>query len=294
MRKTEELSNIPQLEYYRETYKNSERWDGSSLSGKTIIVYCEQGFGDIIQFLRYIPILKQNAKKVYLHAPVPLHRLIEAQEWDVFLLNKEEPELPEHDVHVLTFDLPFLVQFFKDRPWTLERYLKAGTNEEVEGDFKIGICWEGGFSQSNRSCPLKNFEILSDKGSLFMLQPGVHRQDLIEGCEDLDLLGVEIHDFLDTAELINAMDIVVSIDTSVLHLAGALGKKTFGILAREHDARWRQKWYTSIRLLKQKEEGDWTHVFNKLKDLGKRKVRNAPRSGTDLTAETIKRLRGIA
>jgi len=297
MRKIEEL-NTPQLEYYRDTYKKSERWDDSvlpSIADKTIIVYCEQGFGDIIQFLRYIPTFKVlGAKKIYLHAPVQLHRLIEAQGWDVSVLDKHNPELPEHDIHALTFDLPFLLMSkqYKNRPWPVERYLKAGVNEEVEGDLRIGICWEGGHSQANRSCPLKNFKILPKKATLYMLQPGIQRQDLIEECEDFELLGVEINDFLDTADLINSMDIVASIDTSVLHLAGALGKKTFGLLAREHDARWNQKWYPSIRLLKQKEEGDWTPVFNKLKDLGKRKVRNAPKTGIDTTAETMKRLRG--
>lgn len=255
----------PKMEYYHEVYKNSTRWNGvDDLSNKRVIVYCEQGFGDIIQFSRYFPIIKQMCGELIIHCPKELHRLFS----DYTAIDKEEENLPEHDFHVLSMSLPFcLPQTDIKHP-----YLKVSESTDLSeyNDFiKIGIAWEGNPEHSNndeRSCPLVHFKKLqTDKTKLFMIQKEIHIPELIDGAEDLDLYGSEITDFYDTAKLLNSLDIIVSIDTSVLHLACALGKPTYGLLSYRCDPRWDvDNWYDSLTITRQKSEGDWDGAMSGL------------------------------
>jgi len=237
----------------------------------------EQGAGDIIQYLRYIPNLKSRCKTLYLHVPKNLHRLIESQNWGVKLLNKTTPELPEHDVHVLSLELPFLLADNKKRPLVLQKpYISIPNKKDIPDGFNIGICWEGSPRHIDalvRACPLKYFRVLEDLGNLYSLQIPIHTQKFLEGCEDMELLGVEINDYLDTAELINALDVVVCVDTSAMHLAGAMGKDVYGALSKQCDDRWiikegldpeKTMWYPSITLIRQKELNQWESVFDEI------------------------------
>lgn len=246
--------NHPLMEYYRFVYKNSVLWDGKQdLNNKTVIVYCEQGYGDIIQFLRYIPYLKNLNCKIILHCPVELHRLIKNHCLGIDeLLDKFNPELPIHDYHILLMELPFLLQL-KEIP--RDPYIfNLGTKDISDNNAtKIGIVWEG----RTNSCPLYNFKLL--KGELYCLQKDIQLNSLANGCESLDLFGVLIEDFLDTAKLINSLDAVVSVDTSVLHLAGAIGKRTYALLDKDYDSRWDIPWYTNFKLMKFKD--NWSDVF---------------------------------
>jgi len=235
------------MEYYRHAYQNSVRWDGvGSIEGKTVLVYCEQGYGDIIQFLRYIPLLQKRGCEVILHCPEPIRRLVASQGWGVDLYDKLDSNLPEHDVHVLSMSLPFLLDQMKPSG---DPYLHIALKEDLPPGKNIGICWESGPSNPNRDCPLKYFGKLD--GNLIGLQKEIRRIDLLEGCDDWDyLFGLTINDFFDTAKGINAVDYVVSVDTAILHLAGAMGKKTYALLSPDADARWEYNWYDSITLLK--------------------------------------------
>jgi ADP-heptose:LPS heptosyltransferase len=238
----------PQMEYYRHVYKDSKQWDKSDLTDKSIIVYCEQGFGDIIQFLRYVPMLKQKYEcHVILHCPSPLKRLVASQAWGVDFIDKKDPNIPEHDFHVLSMELPFLL----DQEPDTKPYLHISLKEDLPEGFNIGICWESGESNNERDCPLKYFKKLGEQGNLIALQHEIRRQDLIDGCADwTHLFGFACNDFLDTAKAINAVDVIVSVDTAILHLAGAMGKHVFGLLHNDCDARWQFKWYENIHNLK--------------------------------------------
>lgn len=259
-----------EMEYYRYVYKDSPRWDGEEpLNNRKLIVYCEQGFGDIIQFLRYIPALTKDAQ-VMLHIPKALHRLVHEQSWGVELLDKEDVNLPEHDLHVLSMSLPFFAETLIPH----EPYLKVKTGKELpDGEMKIGICWEGNPEHVNaniRHCPLKWFRELEEMGTLYKLQIQIHDKNLLEGCENLELYGVEIKDFLDTAELIESLDLVISVDTAVLHLAGAMGKKAYGLLSIMPDGRWgftgtQSRWYPSIKLFRQTKPLEWRSLFSDIK-----------------------------
>lgn len=264
----------PKMEYYRHVYENSERWNGSdSIEGKTIIVYCEQGFGDTIQFVRYVPLLKEKCKKVILHCPTQLHRLFE--QFDVELLDKFDENIPEHDYHVCSMSLPFVLdQVEVDVP-----YISVSEKEDIKFEgTKIGIAWEGNPYHSNneeRNCPLKYFSALSGENvQLFMIQKAVFLPELLDGAESMELMGVELEDFYDTAKLLNSLDFVVSVDTAVCHLAGAMGIPTFVMLSKDHDPRWEvNKWYPNTTFIRQNLANSWASSFQELiKELKKRKL----------------------
>jgi hypothetical protein len=253
------------MEYYRYIYRDSERWNGvDDLNEKTVVVYGEQGYGDIIQFMRYIPLLKTLNCKVILHIPKNLHRLFSYLELE--MLDKESGDLPKHDYNIPSMSLPFVLnQSDVDVP-----YIPIEEKTDVGYDgIKIGVAWEGNPHHSNvdeRNCCLWLFNVLQKETTrLFLLQNKIHQPALTEGCENFMLYSSELNDFMDTAKLINAMDFVVSVDTSVLHLAGAIGKESYGLISYRCDPRWEVKnWYPSVNLIRQKEPGDWEGVFCEL------------------------------
>lgn len=246
----------PSMEYYRHAYHFSRNWDGkASLVNKRVLVYCEQGFGDIIQCLRYIPLLKQKGCHVILHAPVELNPVLKYVDGVDEVFDKANPALPAHDFHVLSLSLhEKLLGICSEIPMT--PYINYPRMAEIGNNWKhnIGIAWEGNPlnpMNDRRCCPLKHFKkLLAPETGLFMLQNNVYNPELVEGV-DFDIYSIKINDFGDVAELVNAMDYIVSVDTAVLHLAGAMGKRAYGILCMEPDPRWVvTNWYKSITLLK--------------------------------------------
>lgn len=252
----------PQMEYYWHLYCSSPKWDGlQPLAGKTVVVYAEQGFGDIIHFSRYLIPLKARGARVIFHCPKELHRLFE--QFHVELLDKTDPDIPQHDYHIPSLSLPFLLgEFEVPTPYlSVDESIHVPTGPGL----KIGIAWEGNPCNpigEKRNCPLRHFKPFVEAGHrLFMAQHAVVTPDLVVECDDLDIYGVEIKDFYDTAKLLNSMDCVVTVDTAVLHLAGAMGKKAFGMLCVGHDARWSvNQWYDNVILVKQNQPGDWGSV----------------------------------
>lgn len=268
------------MEYYRDVYQDSERWNGiEPLAGKKVIVYCEQGYGDIIHFARYFSFLKNYDCEVVLHCPEALHRLFKSFGYE--MIDRSDPHIPDHNYHIPSMSLPFNL----DNPEISFPYLHVDDVTDLsEAEFpdnsvKIGIGWEGNPEHSNNSercCPLIYFKQLTEKHpniKMFTLHKVFHESNLIIGSEEMELYGADLDDFYDTAKLINALDFVVTVDTSVLHLAGALDKPTYGLLSYRCDPRWEIQgvnWYPSIELLKQKYEDDWGLLFEELEEkLGK-------------------------
>ncbi len=262
----------PVMEFYRHVYSFSKRWNGtSSLDGKKVIVYCEQGYGDIIQFLRYIKPLKALGCEVFLHAPVPLHPLLNFVEGVDHFFDKQCSILPQHDFHILSLSLPFLLGMKEVPSEPYMFYPKIEDLKEHKGKVNIGIAWEGSPEHPknfDRCCPLKHFGTLVEEDTkLFMLQQTIHLKELTQDVS-FDLFGAYIGDFGDTAALINAVDFVVTVDTSILHLAGAMGKRTYGILSNDPDPRWSvANWYDSVTLI---QSDLWENVFNVIKTCRKR------------------------
>ncbi len=247
--------NDKRMEYYREVYKNSPRLTSEDLvHNKTIIIYCEQGLGDIIQTARYFEPLKLRSCKIIVHAQEELKELFLAQNYVDGFISKSECNLPQHDFHALSLSLPFLMNGSYLRP---HPYIVADTNEEILNDapkqLKIGITWEGNSHKTN----LSHFKQLNKlNAKLYMVQKEIVDEKLLENSQEIELYGTEINNLLDTAKLINALDFLVAVDTCTLHLAGALNKKAYGLIFKESDSRWNRVLYPSVKLFKVKDNID--------------------------------------
>jgi hypothetical protein len=276
----------PSMQYYRHVFQHSVRWDGDAdLRGKKVLVYMEQGYGDCIQFLRYIPTLVKTGCVPLIYCQPELHplcrSLVQKDASKLVVFDKNDPDLPEHDFHVLSMSLPFLlseqlpnVAAHTSFPYLQIPGFKKDGLDEFNGKRLIGICWEG--SDTNpantiRSCELKNFQELGTNGILFSLQKFFHNSALLLGCENMELYSDTINGFLDTAKLILKMDCVVTVDTCVVHLAGALNVPTFLLLTDASDGRYgthghNTRWYPSVTVYRMSEHNyNWPKMFEHVK-----------------------------
>ncbi len=259
------------------------RWDGSAFPGRTLLVHCEQGYGDTLQFARYLPLVKSRGGRVLLEVQPPLARLFKALPGadEVLSLSAERitdwpfdcytPLLSLPELFGTTLDnVPANLPFIAPEPSRVSRW-----KERLGRDrFTVGIVWAGSTWHSNdksRSCPLALFRPLAE-------QPGVHLVSLQKGkaAAEIDRLppgvpllnaGPELKDFQDTAELVAALDLVVTVDTAAAHLAAVMEKPVWVLLPFPADWRWRLEgadspWYPTLRLFRQRCGGSWQEVFS--------------------------------
>jgi len=261
-------------------------WDGSSLEGKTILLHAEQGFGDTIQFVRYLPLLVQRGARVYLECQVPaLKRLLLSLDGVSGVFSVGEP-LPAFDCHLALLSLPRLFNTTQETIPSQVPYLSADHNDTAlwhsrlggSGRFRVGLVWHAKQSQvlnRKRSCPLSFFSPLwvVEGVEFYSLQVGMGSEQLEDFCVNHEMhdLTAGISEFADTAALIANLDLVITIDTAVAHLAGALGARTWVILP--HVAEWRwlcnrtdSPWYTTMRLFRQPVAGDWPALMDMVAD----------------------------
>ncbi|MBN1819006.1 MAG: tetratricopeptide repeat protein [Sedimentisphaerales bacterium] len=260
-------------------------WDGSSFIGKTLLVHYEQGYGDSIQFLRYLPMVKARGGRVLLEERPALLALLQGYPHvDQFLAAGSRPPSPDrYDLHISLLDLP---QVFHTTLQTIPNqvpYLWPDPDKvslwrsRLPGDgFRIGIVWAGSphhGNDANRSCPLNLFLSLSQIPGirLISLQKEIQQADQSIIMENFPILhlGSALNDFGDTAAVIASVDLVISVDTAVAHLAGALGKEVWTLLPFAPDWRWMlhrtdSPWYPTMRLFRQSAWGDWDSVFQKV------------------------------
>ena len=239
-------------------------WNGQNLQGKQILLIHQEGLGDLIQFLRYLPLLKRQGCRIVLHCQESMHRLI---------LNNglaDSCTETQADYRLDIMELPFALAC-THLNGELTSYLHAEPDAEVATmpGYKIGIAWEGNPQHSNndtRSCHLSYFKFLAQPGNeIFCLQDRIHLPALIGGCDGFEFHMGQPQDMQDTAALIAAMDLIVSVDTSVLHLAGAMGKPALGLLSNPCDPRWQvADWYPTITWCRQPVDGDWDAVFTQV------------------------------
>ena len=249
------------------------------IHGKTILVHAEQGFGDTIQFARYLNCLEKLDCRIVFEVQKPLLSLFKSQEQPWQVISKGEP-LPPFDVQCPLLSLPLA---FKTTPETIPGptpYLFADSRlfEKWQGILgnkskkRIGLCWSGNvIPDANRSVVLSQLlPILDQRIEWHSLQ-----KELRDG--DREALNASplrdhvdnLHDFSDTAALIAQLDQVISIDTSVAHLAGALGKQSWILLPFHPDFRWFREqdhspWYPTAKLFRQTQIGDWSDVIKAL------------------------------
>ncbi|MEO1520973.1 MAG: tetratricopeptide repeat protein [Cyanobacteria bacterium J06633_2] len=252
-------------------------WDGSPLDGKTILLYTEQGFGDAIQFIRFVPLVVERGGRVVLECRAPLARLFGGIP-EIEAIALRDSSLPTFDVHAPLMSLPHLMKITSETLPSTTAYLSVPEDAEVSLSLtsatKIGIAWAGSPTHKNdhhRSCPFAYFWSLlrTPDTEFFSLQKGPRRADIQGYCnEDWPIVDLSdrLNDFADTAAAIAQLDLVITVDTSVAHLAAALGKPTWIVLSHAPDWRWAlnrtdSPWYPTVRLFRQPAPGDWSSVF---------------------------------
>jgi Tfp pilus assembly protein PilF len=255
-------------------------WLGEDdIAGKTILLHSEQGFGDTIQFCRYVPLVAARGARVLVEVEGPLRDLMMGLAGAARIIAKGSP-LPDFDFQCSLLSLPLA---FKTQLETIPSgasYLRASrqapphwdTRLGMERRPKIGLAWAGNakhIRDRERSISLSSLLPLLDVDATFVsLQKEVRAPDTETLRENRNILqfGDELRDFSDTAALISQLDLVISVDTSVAHLAGALGKPVWVLLTRVPDWRWLldrddSPWYPTARLFRQGDTGEWNGVI---------------------------------
>jgi Flp pilus assembly protein TadD len=258
-------------------------WDGSPLDGRTILLHDHQGIGDMLQFIRYAPLVAARGGRVVVACSKALGRLLKRCEGvaDTFYRFNDTPPYDRQRVLMSLPDLfgttletiPAAVPYLSADPADIAR---RAEELDAEPGFKIGIAWQGNPGHSRdreRSFPLDQFAGLARIPGvrLYSLQKGcgVEQIDGLEGRFPVTDLGSRTTDMLDTAAVIANLDLVIAPDTAVAHLAGALGAPVWVALPHAPDWRWMlgredSPWYPTMRLFRQHRWGDWSSVFARI------------------------------
>ncbi|MGD1704868.1 tetratricopeptide repeat protein, partial [Dapis sp. BLCC M229] len=259
-------------------------WDGSNFQGKTLLVYTEQGLGDSIQFIRYIPLVKKLEGRVIVELHQAGLKLLFTTVSGIDKLLIRGENLPDFHLQIPLMSLPRIFQTTLETIPAEIPYLSVPklTNFAIppapEKNLKIGICWQTNSNintSQKRSCPVEYLqEILSiGKTNFYILQKEVLPADLewLNSQTQIHNLGSSFKNLADTAAAIKQLDLVISIDTAVAHLAGALGKPVWILLPFVSDWRWMldrndSPWYPTARLFRQANIGDWDGVFEQVEE----------------------------
>ena len=257
-------------------------WQGEPLQGRTILLSSEQGFGDTIQFVRYASLLKELDARVLVSCPSSLLQVLGTMP-DIASLAAVTGVLPSSDYQIPLLHLPGI---FGTLPETIPAkipYLSADPGRVLawatslnipESHLKVGIAWRGSPSHRNdrnRSIAPEELSALAGvpNTSFISLQQGL--SDGIRGILPFVPLGRELTDFADTAALMVNLDLVISVDTAVTHLAGAMAVPVWTLLAYNPDWRWMldrddSPWYPGMKLFRQEQRRDWSGVMQRVRD----------------------------
>jgi tetratricopeptide (TPR) repeat protein len=253
---------------------NVDYFTGQDLSNKVILVQGEQGFGDNIQFCRYL-IYLQNAKKIYFAVRKPLEQIMK-QSFDKLIVCGDKEILEDVDYMVSLLDLPRIFKFENIFFDTKFPYLQTNKNITIANNLqrkKIGFCWEGNSEHKNnhnRSIPLKYFvDLINNNPNIMFFSLQKDHSEQLPKMTNLIDLSPTMDDFLSTASIIKELDLIISIDSALAHLSGAMNKKTYLLLPKYSEWRWLEKrisspWYPSITMIRQKTKGNWMDVFDAL------------------------------
>ena len=260
------------------------RWRGEPLAGRSILLCAEQGLGDSIQFLRYVPLVAAGAREVFLQLQPPLHPLLQQLPANCRLLSPGEGA-PQADWQSTLLSLPAAWRTtLQDIPGPSaiigvdaqrrEHWLARAPRT---GAPRVGLVWSGNPGQLNdryRSIPLQELARLAKLPAQFIsLQLEVRQRDreAFSQWPGLLPLGGDFRDFADTAAVIESLDLVIAVDSSVAHLAGALERPLWLLLPFNSDWRWMldrtdSPWYPSARLYRQAEAGNWDPVLARVEE----------------------------
>jgi hypothetical protein len=246
-------------------------WDGGDLNGKSILLIAEGGAGDTLSFVRYLPLIQQRGARLLLACQPELRTLLTS--WQ----HAGHP-LPPPDLFCSLIDLPALFKttvatipnspYVRADPIRTERW-KARLRSERR--LKIGLVWSGKVNALHRHLALADLAPLSQiqNVAFFSLQKGDAAREIAGASLPLTDYTAELNDFADTAALISNLDLVITVDTSIAHLSGAMGKPTWVMLKIAPDWRWMHNrphtpWYPTARLFRQQIAGDWLDPIQQL------------------------------
>lgn len=257
-------------------------WDGSDLNGKAIVLYGEQGLGDFIQFIRYLPMVRECGGRIILGCAPEMIRLARQLEGVERLVTTAREDV-HFDEHAPLLSLPGIFKTDLSNIPTPIPYLKADAElsakwrsrmPEDPKVLKVGLCWAGRPTHGddrNRSLKLNALAALGKAEGVWIcsLQKGdaaAQAKNPPEGMK-IECFSDDIEDFADTAAIIDNLDLVISVDTVVAHLAGAMGKPTWILIPRVPDWRWLldrldSPWYPTVRLFRQPRLRDWGSAVN--------------------------------
>jgi Tfp pilus assembly protein PilF len=266
---------------------NRPQWDGAPLASGTLLLIADQGFGDAIQFCRYIPWVRERCRDIVVAVSPELHPLLRQVDANVQLFDRWD-RCPDFSAYCPLSGLPRLhgttlasipsrVPYLWADPRRKAAW-RARMKELLQPGFcRIGIAWAGRpthVNDGNRSAGLAAFAPIAelDGVALISLQKGSAQSAIAEyfRCAPLLNLGAVIGDFMDTMAILENLDLIVTVDTSLAHLAGAMGKPVWILLPYAPDWRWLvgrsdSPWYPTARLFRQARPGDWVGVGHEVR-----------------------------
>jgi len=259
------------------------QWRGEDIAGRTVLLYSEQGFGDTIQFSRYATLVAARGARVILEVEGPMQRLMQSLPGPAEVLIKGSP-LPDFDLHCPLMSLPLAFGTELATVPAQTPYLSAPAEAVAawqaklpqDGRRKIGLCWSGNAAHQrdrDRSIAFDALAPLLDAEAAFVVvQKDIRSDDVaaLNARSDILQVGDTLGDFADTAALIETLDLVITVDTSIAHLAGALGKPVWILLPRIPDWRWLldrddSPWYPTVRLFRQDGSAAWPSTIARVR-----------------------------
>ena len=268
-------------------HKKNLIWNGQNIENKKVLIIAENGLGNTLQFSRYLETLSQLNCKIIFQCQEELHHFFEDMVFIEEIISSES-EYDDYDywiplqnlIYLLTPDLNSNCPFPSSLKIDDNKLLEWETLIAVNDNVKIGLNWKGSGSNprvANNSVSLNNFKNITQNplATFVSLQKGgavseIEKFKLEENIVNYDLLmDTGSKKFIDTAAIIKYLDLVITTDTSIAHLAGTLGTQTWLLLPKVSDWRWLNSkdetiWYDNFRIYRQKVQGDWSDVFSKV------------------------------
>jgi Glycosyltransferase family 9 (heptosyltransferase) len=260
-------------------YSSRERWfrplwDGSPIDSRNVLIRCWRGLGDAIHFIRYAPLVRAKASSLTVEVPralIPLFRTVHGID-RLIELDQSDPQVTNY-VEIESTELPYVFRTTLDTiPRTIPYFDIPGyASEPGTQQLNVGLCWCGGSYDLRRAMRLSDLEPLSElrEANFFQVQRGKALRQIVGASIAFGNPSDRSMDLRRTASLIKSLDLIVSVDTMVAHLAGALGKRVYLLLHADADWRWLKErddspWYPTMKLFRQSDAGDWKSVVNEL------------------------------
>jgi len=260
---------------YKQVLENKYPTNIKELKGKKVFIYIEQGYGDSLHFIRYIKYVELYAQSIEVLIQKPLYKLFKKNFKNVKFITKQNGDKADYDYIFPLLSLPFILGLDYFEPLKKYIFVKKKSTKKSTSFINIGLCWQG--ENKNKRDRFRSFDIelfmskikelkLKSKKNFrfYSLQKDIRaRNKMIKD------VGMKFSNFYDTSMTIKSMDLIITVDTSVCHLAGALGIKTYLLLPYYSDWRWQDKkkksdLYKSIRLFRQVKRDSWEEPLEKV------------------------------